>query len=105
MTDSRERRSYLVGLLRGSLRGHSEGKTHLPRLVSDVESLIDSLEPVAPSGWVNQLRSEWAELEILHALMLAEGRTDLTQEEQREVSDVVNELDALLANAGLEEEG
>ena len=83
-------------LIHRSLTAYEGGQVDLARVVSDVESLIDSLEEVADASWVGALGHEWLDLEIVNAVGLDEGRSALTSTEQHDVDGAVARLRSLL---------
>jgi ParB-like chromosome segregation protein Spo0J len=92
----RERVRFLVGLMRRSIEAYRSEGMPLERLVSDVLSLVDSLEAVADHAWVEDLRSLWWRLEVPYASMVDRGRPDLPQEDAEDVSAALDELMAAL---------
>jgi hypothetical protein len=97
MRSPHRRRAFLIDLLRRSMADYTERRADLGRLVSDVKSLIDSLEQVADPQWAEQLRSAWWKLELVYALALSEGRSELTDADRNEVQRGIEGLSALLA--------
>lgn len=95
MSNPAARVQYLIELMRESLAAFSEGRVALPQLVSDVQSLINTLEPLADPEWVEEMRSHWWKLEFFYAISLDERRP-LTNEESKEVADAVDVLQAML---------
>lgn len=94
----RERERFLVGLIVNALDEYERGDVGLARLVADVEGGIDALFDVSYKEWVEQLRSAWSGLEIVHAMALDEGRsTTLSDEERDDIATAVAELRSLLA--------
>lgn len=95
MTASNERIERLAALLRQSLAAYVDGTVSLPRLVSDVESLISGFSEVADNDWVEELRSNWWHLEFAYAMSADEERP-LNDEERTAVDEAVKALDAML---------
>lgn len=95
-----EREQFLTTLMCEALTAYESGHRDLARLVSDLESLISSLEDASDASWIGALRREWGELEIVHALALDEGRSALTSDEKRDVNQTVDELGLLLDRSG-----
>lgn len=93
--DDREQR--LSGLARESLDAYERGEIGLTRLVANVESAIEALLDIADVAWVEELRSAWSGLEIVHALALDDGRRTLTDGERGEIAETIAELRSLLA--------
>ena len=63
----RERRQ--VALMRSQLDGFVAGSVPLPRLIADLEGLLNALE-VLPEDWRDEFRSAWGGLEISYAVAL-----------------------------------
>ena len=63
----RERRQ--VALMRSQLDGFVAGSVPLPRLIADLEGLLNALE-VLPDEWREEFRSAWGGLEISYAVAL-----------------------------------
>lgn len=78
--ETNERRQYLKGLMGKSITRYREGRGDLAALVSDVESLINSLSEVADAEWVEDVRTVWWELEVPYAVSLDEERPPTLQE-------------------------
>jgi hypothetical protein len=97
VTDSGEQEQFLVGVMEKALVGYEEGRSDLGRLVRRVDSAIDELANVSDADWVAELRRSWGELEIIYALMLNQGRSNLNDEERRDVAGDVVALRALIA--------
>lgn len=95
-----DRAGFLVRLILESLDAFDRREIDLGALVSDVESTIVSLQDVADDEWVSELRSAWSGLEIVHAVMLDDGRAELSDKDRREVGEVVRELRATLGLRG-----
>ena len=90
------RERFLVALINKAVTEYESGHTDLGQLVNDIESLIDSLEEGSDVSWVNALGHEWLSLEIVNALTLDEGRSELTQGEQNDVDRTIERLKPLL---------
>lgn len=86
----------LVELMRESIEAFVAEGVGLSKLVSDLESVIDSLAEVADSRWVEELRSVWWRLEFINAMAIDEGRPVPTADEHREIDDALGELRAAL---------
>lgn len=97
MTDRSEQEQFLVGLLEKALVRYEDGRSGLAQLVRGVGSAIDELANVSDADWVAELRRSWGELEIIYALMLNQGRSNLNDEERRDVAEAVVALRALIA--------
>jgi hypothetical protein len=93
-----EREQFLVALIAKALDAYEHGELGLARLVADVERGIDALFEVAAGDWVEKLRSAWSGLEIVYALALDEGRSELGDEELGDVSATIAELRSLLGH-------
>jgi hypothetical protein len=72
------------------LSGYHGGLSSLGRLVSRLEPLIDQLEERGSEDWVRALRRNWGQLEILYALALDKGRGQLTDDEERDVAEIID---------------
>lgn len=93
--EAQEKRQYLKGLMEKSITRYREGSGDLAALVSDVESLIDSLFEVADSEWVEELRTAWWELEVPYAASLSEERPP-TLQELRDVNVAVRSIELVM---------
>jgi hypothetical protein len=51
---------------------------------------------VAEADWVARLRREWGQLEIIYAVALDEGRSELSDEEQRDIGSAIQKLQSLV---------
>jgi hypothetical protein len=91
-----ERVHFLVRLMADALSDYEARRSNLAQLVRDVESVIDSLAEVADAVWVAELRELWGTLEIIHAVVLDEGRSVLTDDEQRDVAEIASALGSLV---------
>jgi hypothetical protein len=89
-----ERLQFLVGLLDQALSDFEAGRQDLGEVVRRVESAIDGLADVGDPNWILELRKLWAELEIINALKLDEGRAELRDDERRDVAATVTALRA-----------
>lgn len=92
MSDSlstRHRLVYLKRLSLDALDNYQQGLEDLDRLVADMKSIIESLQEIADPSWTKRLLKTWGDLEILYALVLAEGRTTLTEKEEVDVHTIV----------------
>ncbi len=92
-----ERLAFLTGLATRSLVEFEAGRKPLDSLVDDVLSVIDSLEEIADSEWIEVLRSWWWRLELVNAACLDGQRVDLDQGETEVVAAAVQGLKDALA--------
>lgn len=79
-----------------ALLGYEGGLSGLGQLINRTETLIDALGPVAEADWVARLRREWGQLEIIYAVALDEGRSELSDEEQRDIGSAIQKLQSLV---------
>jgi hypothetical protein len=96
--DSHRRIAYLRQLARDSLKNYSGGFAGLERVARDIESIIRSLEEVADPSWTSALLRKSGQLEIMYAMALHEGRSQLTQDEEDYAREVVAGLLTEFAN-------
>jgi hypothetical protein len=99
MTDAQtpnERRRFLIDLAERSLDQFERGGLTLESLVSDIDATITALRDVAPTDWVEEVISAWSGLETVHAVMLDEGRSQMTPEDTSDVAEVVRDLRSAL---------
>ena len=68
------------------------GRLPLNRLVWELKSRISALQGVADTEWVEELRSAWLQLEYVNAFWIESGRTEMTEDEKREVDEGLDEL-------------
>ena len=61
----------------------------LERLDRDLKSIIRSLSDVAESASTKSLLRQWGQLEIIYPSALAEGRFNLSQDEENDVQGIV----------------
>jgi hypothetical protein len=92
----RERIAYLRQLALDSLNNYSGGFAGLERVDRDLKWTFRSLEEVADPAWTGSLFRQWAQLEIIYASALAEGRIHLTEDEEAFLQEVVARLRAEL---------
>lgn len=71
------------------LNKYRGGFADLERLDRDLKSIIRSLSDIAESPWTKSLLRQWGQLEIIYASALAEGRFDLSQDEETDVQGIV----------------
>jgi hypothetical protein len=89
---SRDRVSYLKGLALSSLGSYQGGFGGLEAVVTDIKSIVRSLQEVADPAWAAKILKQWGQLEILFALVLDDGRSSLTAREEEEATDIVHAL-------------
>jgi hypothetical protein len=93
---SEEMPEHRVMLLRQlaqeSLVGYSGGFAELEKLDRDLKSIIRTLTDLAGSSWTESLLRQWGQLEIIYALALAEGRFELSEEEENDIREIIAEL-------------
>ena len=92
----RSRRERVSGHLLHVLASFRQGRVDFYDLVSDVEALIGALEEEIGAERADELRAEWADLELIRALAFFEERSALTAEEQADISDALERLDKLV---------
>ena len=91
----RERRQ--VALMRSQLEGFVAGSVPLPRLITDLEGLLNALE-VLPDEWRDEFRSAWGGLEISYAVAL-DRLTPIPDASDSGVADDLFELRVLIDRA------
>jgi hypothetical protein len=89
---SEDRVALLRRLAQESLNSYSGGFAELEKLDRDLKSIIRTLTDLADSPWTKSLLRQWGQLEIIYALALAEGRFDLSQDEETDVRDIITGL-------------
>jgi hypothetical protein len=77
-----------------ALEAYERGDASLARTVADVGEAIDELSGTADDAWVEELRTAWSGLEIVHAL----GAKTLTEPARRDVDESIAELRTVLAH-------
>jgi len=70
----------------------------LASLIATLDFLLESVE-ACDSDWKNRFRKQWGVLEEVNALVLDEGRTTFTVDEQQLLNHAVKELKALIEEA------
>lgn len=78
-----------------ALQHYRAGSLDLPRLISNLEALRDSLQS-ASQPWLDQFDSAWGVLEDVHAVMLDEGRPDFEDVDRTLVTEATARLEALV---------
>jgi hypothetical protein len=73
---------------------YERGDASLARTVADVGEAIDDLSGSADEAWVEELRTAWSGLEMVHAL----GAKTLTEPARRDVDESIAELRTVLAH-------
>lgn len=89
---SEDRVALLRQLAIESLNNYGGGLAELEKLDRDLKSIIRTLSDLADSSWTKSLLRQWGQLEIIYALVLADGRLDLSQEEENDVQGIVGGL-------------
>ena len=91
----RERRQ--VALMRSQLEEFVGGSVPLPRLIADLEGLLNALE-VLPDEWRDDFHSAWGGLEISYAVAL-DRLTPIPDASDPVVADDLFELRLLIGRA------
>lgn len=86
---SKDRVDQLRQLAIRCLNSYSGGFEELEQLDRDLKSIIRTLSELADSSWTKSLLRQWGQLEIIYALVLADGRRHLNQDEENDVRDIV----------------
>jgi|SRR5919109_4914834 hypothetical protein len=92
MSESRDHVRSLVEGMREMVSSYRAGRLPLNRLVWELKSRISALQGVADTEWVEELRSAWLQLEYVNAFWIESGRTEMTEDEKREVDEGLDEL-------------
>ena len=81
----------------GDLQDYDAATISLWRLSSNLKGRLALLEDVgADQAWVDELRTLRNAIEYVSAFFIESRRTQLTEDEKREVNDVIDELRAAL---------
>lgn len=96
MTKPTEQVRFLVEGMREAADAYHAGRLPLDRLVWELKSRIAALQDVADHEWVEELRSGWWQLESINAFWIESGRAALTEDEQSEISEALDELRPML---------
>jgi hypothetical protein len=83
------RAALLRELAQESLTSYRGGFADLERLDRNLKSIIRTLTDLTDSPWTKSLLRQWGQLEIIYALALAEGRFDLSQDEETDVREII----------------
>ena len=86
---SDDRVALLRRLASEGLSNYSGGFPELEKLDRDLKSIIRTLSDIADPSWTKSLLRQWGQLEIIYALVLDDGRVELSQDEENEVQDIV----------------
>lgn len=92
MTEITEQVRTLVEGMRDAAGSYRDGRLPLDRLVWELKSRISVLQGVADQEWVEELRSAWWRLEYVNTFWIESGRAELTEDEQLEVGEALDEL-------------
>jgi hypothetical protein len=85
----KDRLATLRQLAIDCLSNYRGGFAELEQIDRDLKSIIRTLSDIADPSWTKSLLRQWGQLEIIYALTLADGRLHLTQEEDKDVQDIV----------------
>jgi hypothetical protein len=86
-----EREERQLELMRERLVLYKNGELPLPRLIADLDALIEALEEVDPA-WRRTLRGRWSVLEEVYAVALDRRLTRLDEEGQQLVRKAVDDI-------------
>jgi hypothetical protein len=75
-----------------SLAAFTGGFLGLERLVGELKSVLRSLDGVADPAWLGAQIRRWGQLEILYALVLDDGRSELAEDEDADVQEIAENL-------------
>jgi hypothetical protein len=92
-----EREERQLDLMREQLERYRNGEIRLPKLIADLDALIDALEEADPA-WRRSLRERWAVFEEVYAVSLDRGVTELDEEGRGLVRRAVDDLLQLLVS-------
>jgi hypothetical protein len=95
---NRDRAAQLRQEALNSLSSYSGGFAELERIDRQLKAIIRSLKDVADPAWTSLLHRQWGQLEIIYALVLHDGRSCLTEDEEIDVRKIVAGLVAELQN-------
>lgn len=98
MTDSDDRVLALVEDMRKAIVRFEAGDLSIHQLSWDLKSRVTALEDVADRQWVEQLRTMRNDIEVINAVVIASGRSALTDTERREARDILEGLKVALAD-------
>jgi hypothetical protein len=87
-----DRVAPLAQLTIDCLNTYGGGFAELERLDRDLKSKIRSLSELANSSRTQSLIREWGQLEIICASTLADGQLYLSQDDEKDVQDIVARL-------------
>jgi hypothetical protein len=87
-----EMRSFVTSFEAGTLR--------LDRLAWELKSRIAVLRDIGDAAWADELKSIWNHLEVINAVVLGSGRTSPSENERKELHEILVELVAALTPYG-----
>jgi hypothetical protein len=96
VTDVDDQVRGLVEGMRESIEAFDVDRLPIDRLVWELKSRLAALQQIADTKWVEELSSIRNQLEVVSAFFIESGRSSLSEEEHREVGDILAELRAAL---------
>lgn len=96
MTDSIEQAAWLVNGMVELADDYTSGRISFYRLVGQLKGRISTLEGLVDKSWVEELRTQWGNLEIENAVWLESGEDSLNEEQQRYVTSALDEFRSML---------
>jgi hypothetical protein len=97
MNDTHKQVTVLVDGMREAIQDFDDDKLNIERLAWNLKTRIAALRQVADDAWADELKALWNQLEVINAFFIESGRDDLTADERREISEILNELRAAIA--------
>ena len=86
--------------MRASVTSFEAGTLRLDRLAWELKSRIAVLGDIGDAAWADELKSIWNQLELINAVVLDSGRASPSENERKEVHEILGELVTALTPYG-----
>lgn len=93
-----DRRQYRLMLERLAL--YKDDKIGVQTLITDLESLVTSLDDISPN-WKDKFYEWWGILEEVYAVALDEGRVPSSREDLDLIDQAVDDIERLIQSVGI----
>jgi len=87
----------LVHGMQVAMQDFETGRLRIDRLAWELKSRIAALHRFSDPSWAEELKSIWNQLEMVNAFFIDSGREVLTNDELKEVKEILAEFSSALS--------
>jgi hypothetical protein len=97
MNESNAQVAALVNGMQVAMQDFETGRLRIDRLAWELKSRIAAIRQFSDPSWAEELKGIWNQLEMVNAIFIDSGREVLTNDELKEVREILAEFGSAIS--------